>query len=312
MSRLTVLMPTLNAERFLAETLASLAAQTFQDFEVLVVDAGSTDGTVDVVRRDTRLRATVIQCGRIGLGAQLRLGLNQVASEYIARMDADDVSVPERFETQIRALDHCSEVSIVGSQIELLVGDKSCRAGALPQRHEGIRSALLNEFPAFCHPSVMFRTEAARRCNAYSISGAGEDLDFYLRMTEAGKGENLSAVLHKYRLHERSVSFAGFDELQLNYRYAVACARAREKGDVEPAIGEYASQWDRRGLGTRIGARLECIGTRLYRKSRIRLAEGQRVRGVAGAVASVLVRPRLVRARAMIHWGTWREAAKTA
>jgi glycosyltransferase involved in cell wall biosynthesis len=309
---LTVLMPTLNAESFLPQALDSLAGQTFQDFDVLVVDAGSTDRTLDLVQDYRRVRARVVRSGRVGLGAQLRLGLDGITAKYVARMDADDVSEPGRFEALIATLENRSELAMVGSQIGLLIGDKRCRAGALPQQHELIRSALLDGFPAFCHPSVMFRAEAARRCNAYAIPGSGEDLDFYLRMTEAGKGENLAAVLHQYRIHERSVSFAGFDEVQRNYRYAVACARARGDGAAEPTIAEYTSTWNRRGSGARLAGRLECVGTRLYRKSRIRLAEGQRLRGLAGAVASVLVRPRLVRARAMIRWGMWREAAKLA
>src|SRR5271154_3223513 len=137
---LTVLMPTLNAESFLLPALDSLAGQTFQDFDVLVVDAGSTDRTLELVQDYSqirvKLRVNVVRCGRVGLGAQLRLGLDLIESKYVARMDADDVSEPGRFEAQIGTLENRSELSMVGSQIGLLIGNKSCRAGALPQRHE--------------------------------------------------------------------------------------------------------------------------------------------------------------------------------
>jgi glycosyltransferase involved in cell wall biosynthesis len=305
---LTVLMPTLNAGAYLEQALASLAEQTFQDFELLIVDAGSTDGTLELLRKPP-VRTTILSCGRIGLGGQLKLGLEKIDTKYVARMDADDISLPQRFERQIDVLEARPEVTILGSQICLLAKDRVCRAAELPAHQAAIRAALLAGFPAFSHPTVMFRAQAANRSNAYSIAGSGEDLDFYLRMTEAGVGENLPAVLHQYRIHERSVSFRIFDEVQRNYAYAVACAVARADGLREPTVADFSSNWMRRPLNARLLSRLECLGTRLYRRSRIRIAQGHRITGVAGALASVLIRPGLVRTRARIRWAAWRQAA---
>ena len=146
----------------------------------------------------------------------------------------------------------------------------------------------------------MFRTSKAGP-KAYGISGLGEDLDFFLRITEAGQGRNLTEVLHLYRLHDDSATFTRFDEVRRNYAYAVACAEARRNNYVEPDPRVYAKRWADRGSISKILARAECLGTRLYRKSRVRMANGVNASAdVAGAAASVAIRPRLVYARTLI------------
>lgn len=294
---ITVLMPTLNAEEFLEQALDSLASQTTRDFKVLVLDGGSTDRTRHIAL--SRKGVEFLECGRVGLGAQLRIGVERAETQLAARMDADDISLPRRFEAQMEALQN-PDLSIVGGQIDLLVGSTICRAQTLPHRHQQIRRALLSGFPAFCHPAVMFRTEQARRQRAYAIPGSGEDLDFFLRMTEAGQGLNLPAVVLRYRLHDQSVSFTSFYEVCRNHAFALACAAARRNGLLEPDATEYAAMWTKRGWGARLVTSTECFGVRLYRKSRIRLARGQRLRGLVGAAISVALRPRLIRARSRI------------
>jgi glycosyltransferase involved in cell wall biosynthesis len=293
----TVLMPTLNAQEFLGEALDSLASQTFQDFKVLVLDGGSTDNTLAIAHSYDRVE--VISAGSVGLGAALRIGLEKVETPFAARMDADDVAVPQRLEIQVGEFRN-PELAIVGGQIDLLIGLTVCRAQPFPQAHAQIRRALLAGFPAFCHPTVMFRTALARRQRAYSIAGLGEDLDFFLRMTEAGEGCNLPTVLCRYRLHEESASFTSFDEVRRNYSFALACANARRNGLTEPDHAQYAELWTRRSWAARLATKTECFAVQLYRKSRIRLTRGQRFQGLAGAAISVALRPRLIQTRARI------------
>lgn len=300
---ITVLMPTLNATEHLRDALDSLAAQTLQRFTVLVLDGGSTDGTRRLALSYERVE--FIPCGKVGLGAQLRVGLDRITTPFVARMDADDISLPTRFERQVEALEQ-QNLAIVGSQIELLFGSRVCQAQALPRTHSGIRRLLLTGFPAFCHSAVMFRTDTAQMCGAYSVSGLGEDLDFYLRMTEAGKGRNLSDVMLRVRIHERSACFTSFEEVRRNYAYALSCAVARRNGASEPDEDEYAARWSSRKPAIRLLTRLECIGVRLYRRSRARLASGDRLRGYLGVIVSLLLRPRLIQARALIKLADFR------
>ncbi len=302
--RLTVLLPTLNCGKYLTDALRSLAAQTFQDFRVLILDGGSSDDTLDVASAFREVPIEIVRCGRIGLGRQLRVGVELVDTEYAARLDADDVSLPTRFDRQVRELDGRSDLAIIGSQIELLIGDKICPAVPLPTSHQDIRRVLWTGFPAFSHPTVLFRTEAAIRCSAYRIWGLGEDLDFYLRMTEAGKGENLPDVLHQYRLHGESASVRSFREVRKNYQFALECAKCRRKRIAEPTPDEYdARQSPTSKLVQRIASQIECRAFGLYRRSRIRMAEGKRVLGLAGACLSVLLRPKLIFSRVLVQLG---------
>lgn len=307
----TVLLPTLNCEAHLIDTLDSLAAQSMRDFKVLILDGGSSDNTTGLAGQYERVQIEIVHCGRIGLGAQLRMGLMRVDTRYVARMDADDLSLTTRFERQIKALEVNPELVIVGSQIELLIGGTVCRAASLPQEHECIRRALLAGFPAFCHPAVMFRAEPALRSGGYTVSGLGEDLDFYLRITETGEACNLPEVLHRYRLHRRSASFTSFEEIRRNYVYALECTGARRDQKREPSAVEFMARWNCRGKLERLGARLECFGAVLYRRSRIWVAEGKMLKGVLGGLLSVLVRPRLLRVRLLILVSAWRNAAGT-
>jgi glycosyltransferase involved in cell wall biosynthesis len=300
-ARLTVLLPTLNCDSYLLEALDSLAAQTFQDFKVLLLDGGSQDHTLHIARQYSRFPVEIVHCGPIGLGAQLRMGLALAETPLIARMDADDVSLPPRFERQVRALEHQPDLALVGCQIELLIGSHTCRAGILPWRHEDIRKLLWAGFPAFCHPAVMFRAESARRCSAYSISGIGEDLDFFLRMTEAGVGLNLKDVLYRYRFHPQSISLRSFGEVRKNYEFALECARARRRGLREPNYAEYLSFSNKRALRQNFAAKCECVGVALYRRSRMLLATGGRCKGVLGVMLSLALRPSLVFARLRVQ-----------
>lgn len=297
--RITVLMPTLNAQEYLREALDSLALQTFQDFKVLVVDGGSTDHTRDIALSYDRVE--VVSCGRVGLGAQLRIGLDRITTPFTALMDADDVSLPLRFARQIQALEDRA-LSIVGGQIDLIVGSAIRRGQPVPHSHNAIRRLLLTGFPTLIHSAVMFRTDVARQSGAYSVEGLGPDLDLFLRLTEAGQGRNLPDTVLRVRIHEQSVCFTSFDEVRRNYAYALRCAEAREAGAKEPEVEEFAARWSARSPAALLLTRLESGAVRLYRRSRARLASGERIRGLLGVIVSVLLRPRLISARILIKF----------
>jgi hypothetical protein len=156
----------------------------------------------------------------------------------------------------------------------------------------------------------MFRAAAARQCGAYAVAGLGEDLDFYLRITEIGRVCNLGEILHTYRLHANSVNLRSYDEIQRNYSYALECAVARRRGLPEIGQEQHQIKWEKRSLGSRLATRLECAGVALYRNSRVSIAKGQRVKGALGVGASTLLRPRLIRGRAMLQLGAWGRALK--
>src|SRR5262249_47638860 len=118
--RVSVVMPVYNGERFVLEAVQSILAQTYRDFELIVVDDGSTDGTAGLLGRAQSADPRMIvhrQRGNMGFKAALDAGFGRAKGEFIARLDADDVSLPERLERQVAFLDGRADVGAVGSAV---------------------------------------------------------------------------------------------------------------------------------------------------------------------------------------------------
>ena len=113
-TKVTVLMPAYNAEKYIAEAIQSVLQQTFRDFRLLIVDDGSTDNTLQIVQSFSDNRIDVIHQSHKGIAAALNKGLLKTASEYIARFDADDICFPERLLQQVSFLDSHPDYIIVG------------------------------------------------------------------------------------------------------------------------------------------------------------------------------------------------------
>jgi len=209
--RVSVVMAVHNAIPFLEEAVESICNQTFRDFEFLIIDDGSTDGSGTWLetraKKDERLR--VFRREHAGLTKSLNFGLEQAQGELIARMDADDVSLSKRFEEQVKGFDEDSELVLLGCEVEFVAEDKTALgARNHPTTHAEIRRYLLSGAGgALTHPVVMFRTQAARNIGGFDESfTTTQDLDFFLRLTDTGKARNLHDTLLLWRQHERSVN----------------------------------------------------------------------------------------------------------
>lgn len=192
----SVLLPVRNGAATIERAVASIRVQTFRDWELVVVDDGSTDGTADAVeawaRDDARVR--LIASEGNGIVAALNTGLAAARGEFIARMDADDESHSGRFAAQVAFLRECGnrDIGLVGCRVEF-GGDRATREGyAL---HVDWINALLtpeeialNRFveSPFAHPSVMFRRELVPRHGGYQAGDFPEDYELWLRWLDAG------------------------------------------------------------------------------------------------------------------------------
>ncbi|MDZ7619697.1 MAG: glycosyltransferase [Patescibacteria group bacterium] len=224
--RLSVLLPVYNGQAFVSEAIDSVLSQTLEDFELLVLDDGSSDGSCAICRewaaRDRRV--TFLRDEHRGLVARLNGGLSMAQGEFVARMDADDVALASRFEQQVQFLGLHPECVAVGSQVALIDADGDMlTVKRLPLEHGGIdRQLMRGRGDIVCHPAAMFRKEAVLRIGGYREQFRhAEDLDLFLRLAEVGRLSNLPTVLLKYRQHLDSICHKMQDQQQVSVLMAV-------------------------------------------------------------------------------------------
>jgi len=210
MSRVTVIIPVLNAMPYLTEALASLEGQTSKDFEVCLWDNGSMDGSVEQAKRwiPGRLRGRVVMGNPLPLHECLARMVVEAQTEFVARMDGDDICMPDRFQQQIDFLLKNRAVSLLGGQIECI-----SPSGGFLAKEEWARYALTHSdivsrmmvLGPFNHPSIMFRRSAVIEAGNYRVPAPVEDHNLYLHLVQKHRVANLPDVLTHYRIHPASI-----------------------------------------------------------------------------------------------------------
>lgn len=239
--RVSVLMPVYNADRFLSEALGSVLVQTFGAFELVCVDDGSTDDSLAILRRyaerDTRVR--VISRPNTGICGALNDGLNACRGEYVARMDADDLCAPHRLAMQADYLDAHPDCIAVGSWVRR-IDPYGSPAGSQepPLDHDTIDAQLLRgDASAMVHATLMLRRDALLAIGAWDRRFDWvEDLDLFLRLTEAGRVANLPHHLYSYRRHVESVCATKNDVMYPRLAEVLREAYRRRGIDGEPDL----------------------------------------------------------------------------
>jgi glycosyltransferase involved in cell wall biosynthesis len=224
-------MPVRDGERFLGKALDSVLEQTLADLELIVVDDGSTDGTAgllaDAARRDERVRVLTQAPG--GLTVALNAGCALVQAPVIARMDADDVALPDRLERQVAFLDAHREVALLGGGIVLVD-----EAGREFDREPG--HAELAERNGIVHGTVAMRTEAFRALGGYRLDQS-EDYDLWLRFEERFAIAALEEPMIRYRFHPGQFSVTKLERQALGALCVRSAARTRRAGPFDPLVG---------------------------------------------------------------------------
>lgn len=205
---ISVALPVYNGGQYLAEAIDSILAQTFADFELIIVDDGSTDNSLQVLRnyqkRDARIR--LIARENRNLATTLNDIIDLARGKWIARMDQDDIALPHRFERQLEWLKETG-ADISGSWVQRF-GSSDKRLVRLRQTDEAIKMEMLFCSP-FAHPTVMMRTVLVKQLRYDSAWEKAEDYDLWQRAAEAGwKMTNVPEVLLLYRVHTAQISTA--------------------------------------------------------------------------------------------------------
>jgi len=228
--QVSIVIPVRNGERFLREALDSTLAQTRADFELIVVDDGSTDTTpeilADTARRDPRVR--VQQQVAAGLTAAINAGCAVAEGPLIARMDGDDVMLPDRLERQVAYLDAHPEVALLGGGIVLVdeTGREIDREPGRPELDFLVRNELT-------HATVMMRADAFRALGGYRLDQS-EDYDLWLRFDEGYGVAALAEPVIRYRLHPAQFSVASLERQEIGFLCVREAAVARRRGEDDP------------------------------------------------------------------------------
>lgn len=234
----SVVMAVYNERPYLEEAVWSILNQTFGDFEFIIVNDGSTDGSKEVLERFAGQddRVLLFHQENRGLIPSLNRALHEAQGAYVARMDGDDISRPKRLEKQVRFLDSSPEIGIVGTQVDRIGGDgESNGEWRLPTDPDLIAWQLLFH-NRLCHPSVMIRHSLLEKLGGYaSWAVHAEDYELWTRAVLESRLANLPHKLHKLRRHGDSITATKrLEQLQVCCE-ATACLH-------EALLGEEANQ----------------------------------------------------------------------
>ncbi|WP_082548560.1 glycosyltransferase family 2 protein [Variovorax sp. Root473] len=208
--RVSVVIPTRNSEKYLKEALDSILGQTFTDFELLIVDDNSTDGTLDIIRGYEDARITVLKGPGKGLAAALNFAYREARGEFIARMDADDIADLTRLGKQVAFLDEHLDVGVCGTKFQQFMdGD------AIHHHMEHVRYADMLMGCYIGHPTAMLRRQLFVENNLFYDESMrfSEDYDLWTRAIQITKLANVQEVLLRYRRHNESASIAHMDAM---------------------------------------------------------------------------------------------------
>ena len=237
MPRVSVVLPVRDGARYLGGAVESVLGQSLADLELIVVDDGSTDETPALLARFDDPRLRVLRQDRLGLVPALNRGLEAAQAPYVARMDADDVSLPERLERQVAFLDAHPGAALVVPGVEL-VDEEGRRLGTivLPPGDADLRRRLLLRNP-ITHGSVLLRRSALERAGGYRADhGANEDYDLWRRLAREGELAAIPELLYRYRVHPDAVTKT--DPERVARREALRDELWREPSLLREASGE--------------------------------------------------------------------------
>jgi glycosyltransferase involved in cell wall biosynthesis len=205
---ITVLLPVYNGEKHLDEAIDSVLSQSYSEFEFLIINDGSFDNTDNIIRKyaesDPRIRYIENE-KNLGLVESLNRGLGLARGKYIARMDADDICHPERFQKQIDFMESHPEIAICGTSFQSFGSSNTTHI--YPRDHEAIKAGLLFG-SCICHPSVFMRTDFIKEyeINYLKETFPAEDYKIWVKAAKNGQLHNLPDILLQYREHETQIS----------------------------------------------------------------------------------------------------------
>jgi glycosyltransferase involved in cell wall biosynthesis len=247
--QVSVLMPAYNSEKYVTQAIESVLAQTWQDFELIVIDDGSTDKTLEMIQKcaakDSRVR--VVTQPNVGLSTTLNRGIDLAANEWIFRMDNDDLMRSNRIERQLAFIAEHPELSVASSLVRHIDGKNRVigKDNSKLFTYEAIdRVIAANGLVSFGHPTVAFRKSAVLAVGGYRKAFfPAEDADLWNRLVENGyKVLVQPEYLLDYRMHGNSATISDQRLAIMKVHWLKDCALRRRSGQQERELGEFLAE----------------------------------------------------------------------
>ena len=272
----SVFMSVYNGGDYLAVAVDSVLNQTYKNYEFIIVNDGSEDGTADYLNGLTDERIKVIHQENQGLGKPLNKWMQTCKGKYVMRLDADDICHETRMEKQVAFLENHPDVILIGCQIQMFSEKGKGSVSSLFTDHESILSGMLNGWHTQSHPTIMWRRTLLDHIPGYAFSGAGEDWSFLLDAARFGKLANHPEVLYYYRLHESSNAWKGAKRVQAGLTYAIKRYRHFLKTGEEYPLDKFMTEWSQRSLVKVVHTEFQAMSAVMYRKAMLDNMEGRK------------------------------------
>ena len=280
MAEVTVSMNIYNGMPYLHEAVESVRNQTVQDLEIILINDGSTDSSREYLENLTDPRIRVFHQENAGTAVASNLAIEHCQTPFLARMDADDIALPNRIEVQLDFMKRHPEVGMAGTQAAWLGPDAVGKSIKLPTTHEAIWKALVDGHHAMVHATLMMRTEVIRGVGGYwSIPRLDDDTDMMLRMGETAKLANIDQTLYHYRILQGSLSGAGMKRVRFSYEYSIELSRRRLAGLPAITPEEFAETRNARPWWSRLYDPIDIHARCQYRMATEEIFGGKPIRG---------------------------------
>lgn len=237
---ISVLIPVYNGMPYIVNAVESVLNQTFQDFELLIINDGSEDGTADFLNSLSDSRIRVIHQENRGLFETIKRGFQEASAEWVARLDADDIALPNRLEKQYNFVAEHPDVAAVFCAYRR-IGPSGKTLGVYSLKKDYVDDPMLHNF--ITHSTMLCNKEAFLSVGGYREAAYPvDDLDLTLRLQEKFKLGVIEEPLIEYRFHSRSFTPQHINTINMMRRYVRACAVKRRQGMPEPSLLQFLEQ----------------------------------------------------------------------
>lgn len=297
-NNISILLPAYNGEKYLSQAIESVLQQTFKNFKVYLINDGSTDNTLKIMKKFAQQdhRVIIITHDNIGMGASLNKALELVDTEWIARMDADDIMEPIRLERQIDFIKQHPEIAVASSFVSYIDANNKVIGKSTSEftNKEKVDEYLSkNKLIGFSHPAVLFKKDVILEVGGYRPQfWPADDIDLWNRVAERGYGILVQPeYLLRYRIHSESVSIKSAKNARIKVDWLKECMICRRSGREEPTWEEFLIKRQKMPLFQRINKERKDWAKTYYKAATFYFAQKKYIKFFHLFGKSVLLEP---------------------